>query len=1012
MQPARQSTGPRPLPRPTQAQFLAAVFLGLFPVLGPGQLPAATPHWIWTEPASAVPTTNAWFRRTFTTPPYLWNARLTVAADDACSVFLNGKPVADSHRPDQPVRAEVSVRLNQGRNVLAVRARNHTGPAGLLVHFNLGGSETRELVSDGDWLSTTQESPGWNQLGFDDSTWSRVRVLGEHGMPPWGDVLYQPQATPAESLTVLPGFQVELLRSARTNEGSWITLAFDPRGRAIVSPQSDTLPLLRLAFDTSGTITNAEAFPADLHYAMGLLFAHGSLYANAKGPQGTGLYRLTDHNGDDRYEANEIRLLKKFEGGGEHGYHALALGPDQQIYILNGNGTRPAEGVSPHSPYRRYAEDVLSLNPDETSRAGGALAPGCYLLRTNPDGTHWELFAGGMRNAYDFDFSPEGECFTFDSDNEWDWGTPWYRPTRLLHCISGAEAGWRSGTRAWPDHYPDAVQTVADIGIGSPCGVKFGTHARFPEKYRRALYLQDWSYGRILAVHLEPSGATFRGTFETLLQGQPLNLTGLTFGPDGAMYFTTGGRGTQSGLYRVTHPASPDQAHRQPLPPNPAGQRERALRAQLEKAHTHEDASSVSLLWPQLASPDWSLRFAARVALENQPPDSWTPRAFAETNAASALQALLAVARLGNPQQQPPLLATLAKFPLSQLPEDLRLLKLRVIQLSFLRQGTPSPELRQLAIAKLTPRFPATSWAENRELVRILTWLDAPGILEPTLRLIDEAPYAQHQIHYLSQLRHLQSGWTPELRTRFLSWWIQPRDHLPRPSSLLHWFHDVNRDYVDGAALNQHLEGFRRDAIAALPAAERTAYAALTDPPIAGAQLIPAQPRAFVREWHLEDLLPALDRVARGRNFQRGRQAFIDTQCYACHRLGNTGSAIGPELSAVASKYSRRDLLESLVDPSRVISEQFQNTRVFLKDGEDVTGRLVRESATELVLELDPLTRTEQSVPRSAVDQIRPSTVSPMPEGLLSVLTLEEILDLLAFLEFGGRPDAPAFRTP
>ncbi len=112
----------------------------------------------------------------------------------------------------------------------------------------------------------------------------------------------------------------------------------------------------------------------------------------------------------------------------------------------------------------------------------------------------------------------------------------------------------------------------------------------------------------------------------------------------------------------------------------------------------------------------------------------------------------------------------------------------------------------------------------------------------------------------------------------------------------------------------------------------------------------------------------------------------------------------------MASKYGRRELLESLLEPSKVISDQYQNLRVFLKEGDEVSGRLVRESDQEIVLETDPLQRVEQTVLRSTIDEIRPSTVSAMPEGLLNVLTLEEILDLIAFLESGGREDAPQFR--
>lgn len=1011
--PPHAASAQPPRPRTPLAPLLVFVLSCGLHAPAPAQDPA--PDWIWAAPSATTPspTETVWFRRSFRTPPYTWNARLTAVADATAEVYLNGKRVASCDQPAQPVRAEVSMNLNQGDNVLAVRATRHTRPGALLVHLNLGGTETRQVLTDTQWLVLDREVPGWNKASLDLTDWTPAHRLGPHGMAPWGDVLTKASATPSASLKLLPGFEADLLRSAQPEEGSWVCMAFDPQGRLYLSPEGDTHPLLRVAFSPGGQIATVEPVAAPIRFAMGLLFAHGSLYANAKGPSGNGLYRLTDSNRNDRFDTDELRLLKAFKGGGEHGYHALALGPDQHLYVLNGNGTRPPEGLSPHSPARHYGEDILSLNPDESTRPDGALAPGCQVLRTNPDGSEWQLVAAGMRNAYGFDFSPDGELFTFDSDNEWDWGTPWYRPNRLFHVVSGAEMGWRDGTRAWPDAYPDQVPTVADIGIGSPTGVRFGTRARFPGKYQRALFLQDWSYGRILAVHLEPHGASFRGTFEEFVKGQPLNLTSLDIGPDGALYFITGGRGTQSGLYRVRYTG--DLTLEPPPTPSPthaAAAEARRLRRSLERFHGLEHPDAITASWPHLGHSDRAIRFAARIALESQPTPRWEPRTFAETHPTTALTALLALARVGSPSTQPDLLKALGRFPLDTLDEEHRLLKLRVLQLSFLRQGRPSPELVQLAIRKLSTRFPAASWAENRELTRLLLWLGAPDTVPRVLHLLGTANSQQQQIHYVAQLRNVRSGWTLSDRRRYLTWWLSPRDHLQRPGSLLHWFHDVGRDYVDGANLNRHLESFRRNAIQTLSDSERATLKDVLDPPLVGAQLVAAEPRTFVRDWTTADILPFLDQASTGRDFQRGRRAFIDTQCYACHRLGNTGGGVGPELSAIASKYGRRELLESLLEPSKVLSDQFQNVRVFLKDGEDLTGRLIRESETEVVVETDPLSRTEQVVAKDDVDLIKPSTVSPMPEGLLQVLERDEILDLLAFLESGGNPDAPAFRKP
>ena len=93
-----------------------------------------------------------------------------------------------------------------------------------------------------------------------------------------------------------------------------------------------------------------------------------------------------------------------------------------------------------------------------------------------------------------------------------------------------------------------------NVGPGSPTGVVFGYGAKFPPKYEQALYVCDWSYGKLYALHLKPQGSTYRGELEEFIAGTPLALTDVAVNPkDGAMYFLVGGRNTQSGLYRVTY---------------------------------------------------------------------------------------------------------------------------------------------------------------------------------------------------------------------------------------------------------------------------------------------------------------------------------------------------------------------------------------------------------------------------------------------------------------------------
>src|ERR1051325_266989 len=115
-------------------------------------LQAQTPNWIWHSKTNSP---TVYFRKTFRTPPLTWNARLTVAADDRAEIFLNGVSVGTCSDWRQPMRNELSVRLNQGENVIAVKGENRSGPAGLLVHFNVNGQTN--ILSDSSWLTSTND---------------------------------------------------------------------------------------------------------------------------------------------------------------------------------------------------------------------------------------------------------------------------------------------------------------------------------------------------------------------------------------------------------------------------------------------------------------------------------------------------------------------------------------------------------------------------------------------------------------------------------------------------------------------------------------------------------------------------------------------------------------------------------------------------------------------------------------------------------------------------------------
>jgi putative heme-binding domain-containing protein len=416
------------------------------------------------------------------------------------------------------------------------------------------------------------------------------------------------------------------------------------------------------------------------------------------------------------------------------------------------------------------------------------------------------------------------------------------------------------------------------------------------------------------------------------------------------------------------------------------------------------------MLWPYLSNDDRSIRYAARVALESQELTTWKSRALGETNAAAALSALLALARVGGSETQADLLRSLRRFPLPSLSEDQKLIKLRVLQLSLLRQGRVSGDQSPVLAAELGRHYPASSWPLNRELSRLLLYLDAPGVVTKTLDLLAAAPTQEQQLHYIAQLRNGRSGWSIADRRRYFEWWLKPRESLPRAPELAQWFADAGRRPVDGAWVDKYLREFHRDAVATLKAEERQQLAALLRAPLQKSQQVPASNRKFERAWTMAELLPDLDRASTGRNFERGRQAFVDAQCLACHRFGNDGGSIGPDLTAAGSRYDRRSLLESILEPSKVINEQYQQHTVTLRNGESVSGRLLRDTAIEVVLETDALSGARERFPRAEVERLAPAVLSSMPSGLVDVLSREDILDLLAYLESGGRAETGAFR--
>lgn len=844
-------------------------------------------------------------------------------------------------------------------------------------------------------------------------------------------------ATPVSRIKAPEGFQVELLYSVPgVAQGSWIALCHDDKGRIYASDQYGGL--YRFPAPAPGKALDPKAIekvPAEIRAVNGMHFADGALYVGVNDYEqkmASGFYRLIDSNGDDQLD--KVETLRAMDSKGDHGVHAVVPVPgSEDFFLVCGNNTIPTE-ADPASPVPAvWGEDhLLPRMPDGRGHNRHVLAPGGIIYRVSRDGKTFSRFASGFRNIYDASVNGAGELFTYDADMEYDFNTSWYRPTRVNHAVSGAEFGWRNGAGKYPEFYPDNLPAAVNIGPGSPTGTTFGYGARFPARYQNALYILDWSWGKIYAVHLEAKGASYSGTKEDFLSGAPLPVTDAFIHPgDGAMYFAIGGRRVQSGLYRVTYQGEQDTA---PVDPDKTINDAAMLRHRLEAFHGKADAKAIEVAWPHLANPDRHIRWAARTAIEHQPIRTWKEKALSEGDPAKQVEALLALARVGGidpyhripakplgvpagepeikmlpiPEGVPPtppvdtalrdeILGALLVIDFASLAPDSQLTFVRTIEITLNRfDGAGGPLTKQL-IADLDPAFPAKSFPLNWLLCETLAYLQSPTVAAKGIALLGEAVSQEEQLEYARSLRFVKTGWTKELRTAYLEWFLKAAN------------------YRGGASFEKFIEFIRNDALATFTETEKKELADLIAKKPARVSAIENLGAVFAGRsptaWTLEELSKASETGMSGRNFETGRKMFAAAACYACHRFRDGGGMNGPDLTGAGGRYSPHDLLDQILNPSKEINEQFAPVVVTLNDGSVVSGVVVNLNGDTVTLNTDLTDPNERTnVDRKMVKTMEVSKISPMPPMLLAMLRKEEILDLLAYVLSGGDPANAMFQ--
>ncbi len=905
------------------------------------------------------------------------------------------------------------------------------------------------------------------------------------------------------------GFSVEEVASDALI-GSVINMTFDHLGRPVLGAQDDGVRIL-LDEDGDGIYDAQKSFSEQVKRIMALHYlAPGDLLVQGNGAEGPGLYRLTDENGDD--EADQVKLLMKSDGGmGEHGPHAVLRGPDGYVYIQYGNHAHPIVDEHPLSPSRNLQEDYfLERYVDPRGHANNIMAPGGTILRVDPEFTEWHQLAAGFRNAYDMSMDATGELFTFDSDMEWDYGLPWFRPVRVIHAVPGGDYGWRTGSSKMPDYYLDTLPGVDDVGRGSPVGVAFYQHDAFPESYKGAFFMGDWSRGRIRVIFPKAEGATFAGDTVDFLVGEPLNVTDLDVGPDGALYFTLGGRGTHGGLYRVTYgdaiatptvPTTIEDVLTQPMPRSAWGrhaltqakealgaewatglqtavanpeigsiQRIRALEAlqvygpqptaallstlardpdalvrggavflmgadRLERfreplinalydkdptvarracealiraglnestrVESHEGL--ISGLYLLLDHKDRHLRYAARHTLERIHRDLWSDHILSddfERRPRGVLEGMLALIETQRAANHADAIFTRLEALSRQPMEEAILLDfLRVVQMAFIRDVTDGDRLAQFKAAlggRMLAQFPAEDLRVNRELQAVIAYLQPPGAIDALLAYLTPDKSREEQIHTMYALRTISEGWTEETRNQAVAWFDRGRE-MDGAASMEGFINNMWDSLLTHLPETERVIAQERKAKALAERAEKAAALLAEMEGEAGTANSDLAQMSFEE---LADYLEYDPMAYREQKLEDGEKVFLRARCANCHVFGTKGKGGGPDLSTVTSRFRRRDILEAIMYPSKVVSDQYTGLELELDDFSTVTGMVVGENESTLTLITVHGERME--IPRETITKQTITEKSIMPEGLLNTMSLRDLVNLVYFLENGA----------
>ena len=406
-------------------------------------------------------------------------------------------------------------------------------------------------------------------------------------------------------------------------------------------------------------------------------------------------------------------------------------------------------------------------------------------------------------------------------------------------------------------------------------------------------------------------------------------------------------------------------------------------------------------LYALLADDDRFVRWAARVAMEGTARDNWKDLVAGETDVTAAATGMLSLVRTATKpiDLEAVFEKSLSMLKQSDLSSEDELALMRVFHLACIEvESGCRQSLRDQIYETIAPRVPSDEEALNREYARTMAYANRPDAIEKILSLMPSGEDNQQlQIHYIYCLREINNGWNADQKKTLLAWFQKARA------------------WRGGASFPGFMNRMFESSLAFFSDDEKTAaYAAIPEyAPVDDAELLArlrrrddhVMPNVFARSkgsqaFSTQEIFEYMmyDPMTTKAKAEDGVEIFNDV-CGKCHKFGELGKDYGPDLTTIANRFNRRDMLEAVLYPSKTISDQYGSWRVETAD--DVYSAMIMEQDDEKITVLIPDIDRPVDIPRSKIVDLRESDVSIMPDGLIDDYDRGDVAGLFRLLQEG-----------